>query len=58
MDEVRSKDRSIVELESQMKKLAEYGHKNQLREVVRTQNCQLTILLQSGAEQSRVVNLE
>jgi len=32
MDEVRGKDRSIVELESQVKKLAEYGHKNQLRE--------------------------
>merc|ERR1712013_346138 len=32
MDEVRGKDRSITELESQVKKLAENGHKNQLRE--------------------------
>jgi len=32
MDEVRGKDRSIAELESQLKKLAENGHKNQLRE--------------------------
>jgi len=32
MDEVRGKDRSITELESQVKKLAENGHKTQLRE--------------------------
>jgi len=32
MDEVRGKDRSIAELETQLKKLAENGHKNQLRE--------------------------
>eukprot|EP00092_Neocalanus_flemingeri_P060393 GFUD01072374.1.p1 GENE.GFUD01072374.1~~GFUD01072374.1.p1 ORF type:complete len:2138 (-),score=539.44 GFUD01072374.1:426-6839(-) len=32
MDEVRGKDRAIVELESQVKKLAESGHKNLLRE--------------------------
>ena len=35
MDEVRGKDRSITELESQVKKLAENGHKTQLREEVR-----------------------
>jgi len=32
MDEVRGKDRSITDLESQVKKLAENGHKTQLRE--------------------------
>ena len=36
MDEVRGKDRSITELESQVKKLAENGHKTQLREEVRS----------------------
>jgi len=32
MDEIRGKDRAILELGSQVKKLAENGHKNQLRE--------------------------
>ena len=34
MDEVRSKNRSIVELETQVKKLAENGHKNLIRDEV------------------------